>query len=62
VPELHGGRKLLRVVEHWLRGERTAMRALQASDPAAAKAARPGAPLPQRTPLMPTKHMMFYRG
>ena len=63
VEELQGGRrKLLRVVEAWLRAELEASRATEAADPAA-KALRPGAQLPpHRAPLMPTKHMMFFRG
>ena len=63
VEELQGGRrKLLRVVEAWLRTELEASRAAEAADPSA-RAARPGAQLPpQKAPLMPTKHMMFFRG
>ena len=63
VPELQGGAKLLRVVERWLRGEREGFRAAEAADAAAARSGRAGAPLPKRAgPLMPTKHMMFYKG
>lgn len=62
VAELQQGKKLLRVVENWLRAELEASRAREAAD-VAAKAARPGAPLPKSAgPLMPSKHMMFFRG
>ena len=62
VEELRGVRKLLRVVEKWLRTELTESRAAEAADPAR-RAARPGAALPAaKAPLMPTKHMMFFRG
>ncbi|CAL8468267.1 g7807 [Coccomyxa elongata] len=62
VAELQTGRKLLRVVEDWLRAELAASRAREAADPAA-RAARPGAKLPKQAgPLMGSKHMMFFRG
>lgn len=62
VTELQKGRKLLRVVEGWLRDELAASRAREAADPAA-KAARPGAALPKQAgPFMHSKHMMFFRG
>lgn len=62
VPELQQGKKLLKVVEGWLRAERAAAKELEAADPSAQQR-RPGAPLPQSSgPLMPTKHMMFFKG
>jgi hypothetical protein len=62
VAELQEGKKLLKVVEGWLRAERAAIREREAADPSA-KLRRPGWPLPKTTaPLMPSKHMMFYRG
>lgn len=62
VAELQSGRKLLRIVEGWLRAELEASRAREAANPAA-KAVRPGAALPKQAgPLMHSKHMMFFRG
>jgi CCR4-NOT complex subunit CAF16 len=60
------GRKLLHVVEEWLRKERDERRAKAAK--AAAAAASCGAEqqqqatvVPSRTPLMPNKHLAFFR-
>jgi CCR4-NOT complex subunit CAF16 len=61
VPELQQGRKLLRVVERWLRSDLEISRQQEAADPSL-RAKRPGALIPRTTPLMPTKHMMFFRG
>ena len=61
VPELQQGKKLLRVVEKWLRTDLEATRKEEAADPSLL-AKRPGAVLPRTAPVMPTKHMMFFRG
>ena len=61
VAELQQGRKLLRVVERWLRSDLEASRREEAADPSL-RGKRPGAMIPRTTPLMPTKHMMFFRG
>ena len=61
VPELHQGNKLLKVVEKWLRSDLETSKKEEAADPAL-RAKRPGAAIPQTAPLMPTKHMMFFRG
>lgn len=61
VPELQQGNKLLRVVEKWLRSDLETSRREEAADPSL-RAKRPGAAVPRTTPLMPTKHMMFFRG
>ena len=55
IPELHQGKKMLRVVEAWLRQEREARRA-RAKEAAAA----PPAPV-RRDPFMSSKHMAFFR-
>jgi hypothetical protein len=56
-PELHQGRKLLNVVEGWLREEKVDRRQK------AAAAAAEGAPAPpkRQAPSMPSKHLAFYR-
>uniref|UniRef100_A0A383WA31 ABC transporter domain-containing protein n=1 Tax=Tetradesmus obliquus TaxID=3088 RepID=A0A383WA31_TETOB len=66
LPEMGPGKKLLHVVEEWLRKERDARRAKTAA--AAAAAASCGAEqqmlasvVPSRTPLMPNKHLAFFR-
>lgn len=57
VPELHQGKKLLRVVEAWLRSEKESRRKREAAGGGDEKAmARK-----RTTPLMPSKHMAFYR-
>ena len=61
VAGLQQGRKLLRVVERWLRSDLEASRREEAADPSL-RGKRPGAVIPRTTPLMPTKHMMFFRG
>ena len=61
VPELQQGKKLLRVVEKWLRSDLEISRQEEAADPSL-RARKPGAAIPRTTPLMPTKHMMFFRG
>ena len=61
MPELQQSRKLLRVVEKWLRADLVTSRQQEAADPSL-RAKRPGAVIPRTTPLMPTKHMMFFRG
>lgn len=61
MPELQQGKKLLKVVEKWLRSDLETSRQEEAADPTL-RAKRPGAAIPRTTPLMPTKHMMFFRG
>ena len=66
LPALQPGQKLLHLVEGWLRQERDA-RAQQQQQEAAARAAsgqqqQPGTSVvPSRTPLMPNKHLAFFR-
>lgn len=59
VPELNEGKKLLRVVETWLRDERDALQRALNADPQA-KSLRAGAAT-KSGPFMPSKHMAFYR-
>ena len=59
VPELHEGKKLLRIVEAWLRDERDRQRAEENANPQA-KLDRAGA-VSRVTPIMPSKHMAFFR-
>lgn len=67
LPELGSGRKLLHVVEEWLRRERDGRRARSAAseacgrDAAAAGACDTASVVPSRTPLMPNKHLAFFR-
>lgn len=66
LPELGGDRKLLHVVEGWLRRERDARRARQAAaggvSGGSGDVARGATPVvPSRTPLMPNKHLAFFR-
>lgn len=57
VPELHQGRKVLNVVEGWLREEKRERRRK-----AAEAAASGAAPAPKRQgPFMPSKHMAHFR-
>ncbi|EFN51694.1 hypothetical protein CHLNCDRAFT_139944 [Chlorella variabilis] len=58
IPELHTGSKLLHVVEGWLRQEKAERRRRQAA--AGEQAAAPVAPRISH-PLMPSKHMAFFR-
>ncbi len=51
-------RKLLHVVEEWLRAERAAAKKAAAEAPAPSLEA---AVRPQRTPFMPSKHLAFFR-
>lgn len=57
IPELGQGRKLLHVVEAWLREEKAARRRRAAEAPAAAPAAPKAA-----NPLFGSRQMMYYRG
>jgi len=62
LPELNEpGKKLLHVVEAWLRKERDERQAAEAA--AGAKPADSGAAsvVPTRTPHMPSKHLAFFR-
>lgn len=59
VGELGHGKKLLHVVEAWLREERDTQRLEALQDPAA-KQRRPGAVAASK-PVMPSKHMAFFR-
>lgn len=58
VPDLSGGAHLLPLVEAWLRAERQRRRQRQQAVAAAEVAAAPPKP---RTPLMPSKHLAFFR-
>lgn len=58
IPELQAGTKLLRVVEGWLREEKEQRRQRQKEQGAAAGG---GAAAPAAHPLMPSKHMAFFR-
>lgn len=67
LPPLQPGQKLLHLVEGWLRQERD-VRAQKQQQEAAARAAsgqQQQQPLtsvvPSRTPLMPNKHLAFFR-
>ena len=55
----HEGQKLLRVVERWLRDERDRQKQEEVADPGA-KYRRAGA-ISEKKPIMPSKHMAFYR-
>jgi CCR4-NOT complex subunit CAF16 len=56
IPELQTGGKLLHVVEGWLREEKEARLRRRAEE-----AAAPPPPPKPRAPLMPSKHMAFFR-
>lgn len=57
LPELSTGVKLLTVVERWLRDELTRRRARMAANPTSMET-----PVqPSRTPMMPSKHLAFFR-
>ncbi|GFR47406.1 hypothetical protein Agub_g9123 [Astrephomene gubernaculifera] len=56
-----GGRKLLHVVEEWLRAERDARLARVSAGGGAAGSGGEAAVRPQRTPYMPSKHLAFFR-
>lgn len=58
IPELQTGTKLLRVVEAWLRQEKEQRRVRQKEQGAAGCGA---AAAPAAHPLMPSKHMAFFR-
>ena len=57
--ELSEGKKLLRIVERWLRDERDKQRQEDMANPDA-KLHRAGA-ISQKKPMMPSKHMAFFR-
>lgn len=57
IPELQQGSKLLHVVERWLRVEKQERLRRAREQPTAEQAA---APKPKH-PLMPSKHMAFFR-
>lgn len=64
LPALQPGQKLLHVVEGWLRQEREGrsqrqQREAAAAGPAAGESQTPV--VPSRTPLMPNKHLAFFR-
>lgn len=65
LPALQPGQKLLHLVEGWLRQERDG-RSQRQQQEAAARAAS-GQPqqqtsvMPSRTPMMPNKHLAFFR-
>lgn len=64
LPALQPGQKLLHVVEGWLRQEREGRSQRQQQEAAAAGsvAGQSQTPVvPSRTPLMPNKHLAFFR-
>lgn len=61
IPELQSGKKLLHVVEAWLRQEKAQRRARQKEAAATAAAGQVTAPPKRTTPFMPSKHMAFFR-
>lgn len=62
LPQLQLGQKLLHVVEEWLRQERDGRRERQATQTANALAVeQPASVVPSRTPIMPNKHLAFFR-
>jgi len=60
LPELNQGKKLLHVVEEWLRKEREERSQQQATAKAAGASEEPSV-RPNRTPDMPLKHLMFFQ-
>jgi CCR4-NOT complex subunit CAF16 len=65
LPALQPGQKLLHIVEGWLRQERDTRSQKQQQEAAARAAAgqQPGQTpvVPSRTPMMPNKHLAFFR-
>lgn len=63
LPELQPGQKLMHCVEAWLRRERDERRAKAAAAAVAVcRSEEQLAPVvPSRTPLMPNKHLAFFR-
>lgn len=63
LPVMGPGKKLLHVVEDWLRKERDARRAKTAAAAASCGAEQQmlASVVPSRTPLMPNKHLAFFR-
>jgi len=65
LPDLQPGEKLLHLVEGWLRKEREGRAQKQQQEAAARAAAGQQQPqtavMPSRTPLMPNKHLAFFR-
>lgn len=63
LPELHSGRKLLHVVEGWLRKEKEQRQAREREQRAKQPSGEaPAAVAPTRTPFdMPSKHLAFFR-
>lgn len=61
VPELHEGKKLLHVVERWLRAEKEGRQARAKEDAAAGAAAGRGAQQRRQQPFFPSKQMAYYR-
>lgn len=64
LPALQPGQKLLHVVEGWLRQEREgrSRRQQQEAEAAGSVAGQSQTPVvPSRTPLMPNKHLAFFR-
>jgi len=57
VPEMHQGKKLLHVVEAWLRSEKEARRTKKPAGDGSCGVE----PYKRQIPLMPSKHMAFYR-
>lgn len=58
IPALHEGRKLLHVVEKWLRAEKESRRKKAAEG---GKAATEAQVQKRQMPLMPSKHLAFFR-
>jgi CCR4-NOT complex subunit CAF16 len=58
ISELHKGHKLLHVIERWLRAEKERRRVAGKGDGGDSAAA---AQAKRKIPLMPSKHMAFYR-
>lgn len=65
LPPLQPGQKLLHIVEGWLRQERDARVQKQQQEAAARAASGQQQPstsvVPSRTPMMPNKHLAFFR-
>lgn len=64
LPELKPGQKLLHIVEEWLRRERDARRSKAAAGGGGTGgqlAETPASVVPSRTPMMPNKHLAFFR-
>jgi len=61
LPELARSKKMLHVVEEWLRRERQERQLQQAATKATVVTEQEATIRPNRTPDMPLKHLMFFR-